>query len=187
MKNPNYTDPMQFSVGVFDDLSSADRAVARLLEAGYTKEQVSVICSDEYKADALKHENAIQKEETPESLSVEAAKQGSIVGGSIGALGGFALCLGLVGSSGIGLLIAGPVLAVSTAGGAVVGTLINEMRMRGIEKQSADFYDRAVQEGKILVAVDVRESGEIHNPVPADHIFEELNAHPVELHSKEMQ
>lgn len=173
----------QIHVGVFDNLGDADRAVARLFEAGYSREQVSVICSDKYKSDILKNEEHVKPEATVDSLTVEAAKEGGIVGGSIGALGGFALALGVVGTAGIGLLVAGPVLAVSTAGGAVVGTLITEMMTRGVEKQSAHFYDRAVQDGKILVAVDISEQGAIHSAQRADQIFEELNAHPVGLHN----
>src|SRR4051812_8805799 len=38
-----------FRVGVFDTVAHADRAVRNLLAAGFTKDKLSVICSDRYK------------------------------------------------------------------------------------------------------------------------------------------
>lgn len=37
-------------VGVFDKVAHANKAVNTLLAAGFRKEQLSVICSDKYKA-----------------------------------------------------------------------------------------------------------------------------------------
>ena len=41
--------PQSFRAGVFSTLRGADRAVRRLLDARFTKEQITVICSDEAK------------------------------------------------------------------------------------------------------------------------------------------
>lgn len=165
-------------VGVFSDLRAADAVVARLLDAGYTTKQVSVICSDEAKTNYLREQRGVESDPASGGQAPEAAAEGGVVGGAIGALGGFVAAMGAV-TAGAGVAVAGPLLALTAAGGAVVGTLVNEMKTRGVEHEAADFYDRAVQNGKILVAVDVGSSS--GSETVAERIFEEMSALPVEL------
>ena len=61
-----------------------------------------------------------------------------------------------------GAITTGGVSILATAGlaawsGGVVGGLIGAMMTRGFEKELANFYDQAVTEGKIVVAVENRD------------------------------
>ena len=49
------------------------------------------------------------------------------------------------------------------AGGAIAGTFAGTMATFGYEREVAEEYERAVQEGKILVAVQAVEVPDEHN------------------------
>ncbi len=133
-------------IGVFDRIESAERAVDTLVEAGFTREQVTVICPT-CTADAF-HES---KRKAPAGSHAPAAAS---VGSAIGVvLGGLAPLAGIVATGGIGLLAAGPLLA-GVAGGAVAGGFVGAMLSRGFDSEMANFYDQALEKGKILVGVD---------------------------------
>lgn len=129
--------------GVFDDLNSADNAIAALLESGFRAEQISVICSD-----ALKREHfaGLHESEPSGNHTAEAAAAGGAIGLSIG---GLAALTGIVATGGIGLAAAGAIL-----GAGVTGSFVGAMLTRGVEKEAADFYDQELRRGQILVVVD---------------------------------
>jgi hypothetical protein len=132
-------------VGVFDTVIEADVAIEELLEAGFRKNQISVICSDEAKR---KHFDAAEITSTVG----KPATDGVATGGKVGALVGGAMAFtGLTTMSGGVVFVAGPLLL---AAGAVVGSLIGAMQARGASKEAANYYDQAANKGKILVAVE---------------------------------
>jgi hypothetical protein len=47
-------------------------------------------------------------------------------------------------------------MLAAAAGGAVAGGFVGAMMTRGLEPEMANFYDQAVQKGKILVGVECR-------------------------------
>lgn len=154
--------------GVFDDVESADRAVAGLLEAGFTPRQISVICSDE----AKRHHFAGLREPEPSgSHTAEAAA----AGGTIGlALGSVAALTGVVATGGIGLAAAGAIL-----GSGVVGSFVGAMMTRGVEPEAADFYDQELRRGQILVVVE-EHAGHPHAG-QADEVLRGAGAVPFSL------
>lgn len=164
----------------FCDVETADRAVAKLLAAGYSRNQVSVLSSATWKAERISRREGVRTEGTPQWLSWQAARDGVMLGGGMGGAVGVLLALGGL-IYGAGALVTLPIILVATAGGAVVGALISEMRMRGVEKESADFYDQAVDPDSVLVAVDASEEGSLHTAAPADQVFGEMAARPVAL------
>ncbi len=154
--------------GVFDDVESADRAVARLLELGFVPKQISVVCSD----DAKRHHFAGLLEEEPSGgHTAEAAAAGGAIGLS---LGGLAALTGIVATGGVGLAAAGAML-----GAGLTGSFIGAMLTRGVEKEAADFYDQELRRGQILIVV------EQHSDCPhlddADRAFREAGAVPFSL------
>jgi hypothetical protein len=158
-------------VGVFSDVANADQAVAKLLAAGYSHDQLSVICSDEK---IRAHYDGIKTEEpagahTP--LAVAA-------GGTLGAIGGLALAAVGAGMGNPALLAAGG-LAFWTGG--VVGGLVVAMMTRGIEKSAAEFYSQALTDNKILVAVESHDDDQGLSLVRAEKIFAEAGAEPLAL------
>jgi hypothetical protein len=160
-------------VGVFESLLHADRAVERLLEAGFDRRHVSVICpqcSDESFGDVTR--------ELPAGARTPARAVG---GGAIGAvLGGLVTVVGLTATGGLGLLTVGPLL-LAAGGGAVAGGFVGAMTSRGFERQAADFYDQALQRGQVLVAVEDRGPDAAERLARAEHILAECGAHPMAL------
>ncbi len=136
-------------VGVFRTLAGADAAVHGLLEAGFPKESISVICPtctpgsfEEY------------RKEPAGARAPGAAAVGAIGG----ILGGLTAAVGIVASGGTGLLVVGPLLGGIATGG-VIGSFIGAMTTRGLESETTNSYDQALQKGLILVAVE-SEDGE---------------------------
>lgn len=133
-------------VGIFSTIETANRAVQGLLDAGYTKEQITVISSDKAKEKPF-HE--YEHQDRAGEHTIEAAATGGAIGA---ALGGLAAVAGVVATGGAALLAAG---GLAAWGGGIVGGLIGAMTTRGIEKELADYYDQAVVRGKILVAAEI--------------------------------
>jgi len=153
-----------FRVGVFDTVAHADRAVHNLLAAGFRKDQMAVMCSDKYK------EQFFQNLPTPEQAGSH-TPGGVVVGGVVGAtIGGLLLAATALTTGGATLLAAGTVLI---GGGAFAGSFTGAMMTRGFENEVVNYYDQAVQRGKILVAVEVEGEGNKARLAEAARILEE--------------
>ncbi|MEX2142655.1 MAG: general stress protein [Pirellulales bacterium] len=135
-------------VGVFGTVAEADRAVENLIGAGFTKDDITVVCSD---AAVERHFQEFQKQEPAGTFTPAAAASG----GAIGAvLGGLAAVAGGVATGGIGLVATAGIAAWA---GGIFGGLVGAMMSRGVEKELANYYQQAVIDGDILVAVEVDE------------------------------
>lgn len=132
-----------FRAGVFSSLAEAEQAVQLLLDAGFSKQELSVICSDE---SLQKHFKDL---EPPHPTPNDAANT-AIAGGAVGGVLGGLASAGLTTAAGLSLLVIAPGLL----GGAIAGSLIGMMSTRGGEKEVVDFYNRAVSDGKLLVAIE---------------------------------
>jgi len=160
-------------VGVFDRIRDADRAVEMLSTAGFAPSEISVVCPTCTKEKWQEYE---RKE--PSGAHTPAAAAG---GGAIGALlGGLVGVASAAATGGASLLIAGPMLA-GAWGGAVAGGLIGAMSTRGGEKAISDFYDQALQKGKILVGVEVEGPGAESRLARAEQVFAQAGADPLPL------
>ena len=169
-RNPAADSPLR--VGIFSTIRDADRAVDGLLNLGFTKSQITVLCSEDWKAEHF-HDF---RHEDPAGLHTPAA---AAVGGAIGAaLGGIASVVGTVATGGIGLLAAGG--AAIWAGG-IVGGLIGAMMTRGVEKEVANFYDQAVVRGKILVAAEDKSENRQRTLPAAAKVLEAAGAEALPL------
>jgi hypothetical protein len=161
-----------FRVGVFDTVAHADRAVRNLLAAGFKKSQLAVMCSDKYKEDFF------HNLPTPEQAGSHTAG-GVMVGGVVGAtIGGLLLAATAVTTGGATLLAYGTVLI---GGGAFAGSFTGAMMTRGFENEIVNYYDQAVQRGKILVAVEVEGKGKEPRLAEAERILEQAGVEPQAL------
>ena len=132
-------------VGVFTTVEDARRAVNGLLAAGFPKEKVTVVCSDETKESYFRE---FEHQEPAGTFTPTA----TIAGGTIGALlGGATVIASAVATGSLALWAAGPITAWA---GGVAGGLVGAMMTRGVEKELANFYQQAVLEGQILVAAE---------------------------------
>jgi hypothetical protein len=163
-------------VGIFATLRAADRAVADLVSTGFTKDQISVVCSNEA---VERHFEGFHHEDPAGTTT----PRNAAVGGAIGAtLGGLGVLAGAAATGGASLLFTGGIAAWA---GAVFGGLIGAMTSRGVEREVADYYDQAVQSGKILVAVDMEEEGnpsvQAQRLAAAEDILADAGAEPLPL------
>src|SRR5262245_21356814 len=88
-------------VGIFKTVAGAERAVRGLPDAGFAKEQLSVICSEEYKE---RHFRDLRHPPIPGSNTAAAIATGGVVGAAIG---GLALAASAVATGGATLLTVG--------------------------------------------------------------------------------
>jgi hypothetical protein len=134
-------------VGVFSTVEGARRAVQGLLAAGFTKDQITVMCSDQTKE---RYFQEFEHQEPAGTYTPTAA----IAGATIGALlGGASVIVASAATGGVALLAAGPITAWA---GGVAGGLVGAMMTRGVEKELANYYQQAVMDGQILVAAEKR-------------------------------
>jgi hypothetical protein len=157
--------------GVFSTVEAAEDAVHRLLAAGFRKEQITVICSDDTKE---RYFREFEHQEPAGSNTPAAAATGSAIGATVGAAAAGAVG---VATGGLPLLVAG---GIGLMAGAVWGGFIGAMLTRGIEKEAANFYDQAVQEGKLLITVE-QHASEHPTLADAERIFAEAGAEPISL------
>lgn len=161
-----------FRVGVFSTIQAADNAVARLLSAGFTRDEISVVCSDEVKESHFRE----FEHEKPAGTNTPAAVA---IGGSIGAALGGLTAIGIgAATGGVGLLVAGGAAAWT---GGVFGGFLGAMMSRGTENELANFYNQAVVLGRILVAVEVQGEAADARLTQAERIFTEAGAEPLSL------
>jgi hypothetical protein len=158
--------------GVYSRPEDAATAVEALLRSGFARNEITVVCSDDAKE---KHFKAFEHQQPAGTGTPEAAAAGSTLGA---ALGGIA-------TTALGIAIGGlPLLLVGGAGlltGGVVGGFLGAMMMRGVDKEVADFYDQAVQKGKLLVAVEDHSASAPERLARAEHVFLTTGAEPIAL------
>ncbi len=154
--------------GVYDDVASADRAVAGLLDAGFSPRQVSVICSDAAKRH---HFVGLQEDEPSGSHTAQATAAGGTIGLALGSLVALA---GVAATGGVGVFAAGAIV-----GTGVTGSFIGAMLTRGVESEAADFYDQQLRRGQILVVVEDHSEHPHFDDV--DRILREAGAIPFSL------
>lgn len=130
--------------GIFSSVDDAVTLVRRLGEAGFTWDEVSVICSDETKEKLFPEELRQLPSGAHTSQALTAAGAGLL------GLAGVATIVATFGTAGTALVVIG-----ALAGIAVGGAFPAVMATRGLESEATDYYSQAVQEGKILVAVEI--------------------------------
>ncbi|MEK4235171.1 general stress protein [Paenibacillus sp. FSL H7-0714] len=137
-------------VGVFAAEYEASRAIEELKRQGCRTEDISIIARNSESADTLRDESGTQ---APEGIATGAA-----TGGLLGGLTGLLMGIGALAIPGIGPIIAAGPLAATLAGAAIgagSGGLVGGLIGLGIPEEEAKRYDNYVDEGHILVMVDV--------------------------------
>jgi hypothetical protein len=154
--------------GIFATVEQAEAAVRQLLQAGFDKEHITVVCSDEKKEQYFRE---FEHQEPAGTFTPQAALTGMAVGAL---LGGIPVIGAAMATGSVLLWVAGPAAAGALG---VAGGLVGAMSTRGVEKEVANYYQQAVAEGAILVAAEA--SGA--NTSQAAGIFCELGAKPLPL------
>jgi hypothetical protein len=160
-------------VGIFLDVDSAARAVGQLLEAGFTKEHITVVCSDENKE---KYFREYEHQEPAGTFTPRAAAAGGTLGALLGALP--VLSIAAVTGGGVLILVVG---AAAAGALGIAGGLVGAMMTRGVEKEVANYYQQAVLDGKLLVAADCEGPNCNRQLSEAARIFAAAGAKPLTL------
>lgn len=137
---------------VFETRQEADTALTRLETIGVTDSQISIIATDEARANHFSVENTTKAE--------EGASAGAVLGGLAGAIALAVTSAGAVAIPGLNLIVSGYLVsAVAGLGaGAAAGGLLGALVGLGFTEHEAKLYDKAVRSGNILVAVDARDA-----------------------------
>jgi hypothetical protein len=133
--------------GIFKNRRAADNAVEQLNAAGFSERDISVLMSDETRG----REFGVQDS----SKAPEGAVTGAAAGGALGALAAGLIAVGVVAVPGLGLLAAGPLLAVLAGAGAggAAGGLLGGLVGAGVPEHEAKLLANEVAEGGILLGV----------------------------------
>jgi len=137
-------------VGVFDDHSTAQRAVNELKRMGFTDEQIGVISHN--RSESGRTSDAAGDDD--ESYVGEGAAAGLATGAGLGALWGLGIIAGVLPA--IGPAIAGGTLAAilsSAAAGAAAAGLAGALVGLGMSKEEAEYYEGEFKSGRTLVTV----------------------------------
>jgi hypothetical protein len=133
--------------GIFPSRHSAERAVDDLLDAGFSRDDVSLLMSSTTQG----REFTV----TEASKAPEGAATGATVGGVLGAIAAGLVVAGVLVIPGVNLVAAGPVLATlaGVGAGAAAGGLTGALVGLGIPEHEAKFYREEIEKGGILVGV----------------------------------
>lgn len=148
--------------GIFFDLSKSESAVAALEQRGVPRTAISVLMTD---ATRTRH----FRDSTADTTSdAEKAAEGAGVGGAVGGvLGATVAAIAAIGTAvafpGLGLVVAGPLLAALAGGGAgaATGGFMGALLGLGLSEDRAAYYQKGLEEGGVLVGVSARDEVEV--------------------------
>jgi len=165
-------------IGLFRSRVAADDCFRALLRRGYLSSDINILMTERTRS----QQYAFRQGET-ESVAIDEfggtafttsdlqvgseagtkAVEGIGVGGSIGtAVGATLAAIAAVGTSlvipGLNLIVAGPIVAAlaGAGAGALTGGLVGGLVGLGIPEQDAVIYNRALQEGGVVMSVEGR-------------------------------
>jgi hypothetical protein len=141
--------------GTFRDRESAERAYGSLTDRGYRSDDINLLMSDETR----KKHFSDDKDTELGSKAAEGAGVGGGIGGVTGGILGAILALGTNAVvPGLGIVVAGPLLAglAGAGAGGAVGGLIGALVGAGIPEDRVKLYDQDIKKGGIVMGVKPR-------------------------------
>lgn len=172
-------------VALYDDISTAQRALQRLVDNGFARDQISVMANDAGNEYTRHFDTAGKVVNTVDAVS---AGEGAGFGATIGALTGIVVGLGAFVIPGIGPIIgAGPVLAglgaltggvVGAVAGGATGGLVGGLVKTGVSPEDAAYYAEGVRRGGTLVVVNTTDA----DAMKARNILNEFD--PVDINER---
>src|SRR5215210_5720099 len=142
--------------GLFKTRVAAEAAVDAIIKRGYTRDDISVLMSDSTKNKEFAVETGTH--------AADGAGIGGAVGGAIGATLAAIAAVGVsITLPGLGLVIAGPIVAALAGAGAggATGGLIGALIGAGIPEYRAKVYEAGIKGGGILIGVEARSDEDV--------------------------
>jgi hypothetical protein len=143
----------ELMTGMFLNKEDADRAYTALQLRGYGSNEIYLLMSEDTRS---KHFHDSIHTKNIGNKALEGAGTGSAVGITLGAI---AAAIAVAGTTliipGLGLVIAGPLVAAAAGAGAggVAGGVIGALVGAGIPKERAIVYEKGIREGSIVLGV----------------------------------
>ena len=140
--------------GTFKDRDSAERAYNSLGSRGYTDKDVNLMMTDETRQKYFSDQDTALG-----SKAMEGASTGAAIGGTtMGILGALAAIGTSVALPGLGLILAGPLVAglAGAGAGGLAGGLIGSLVGWGIPEDHAKRYENDLKNGGIVMGVTPR-------------------------------
>jgi hypothetical protein len=157
--------------GIYNSGTDAERAVDRIIAAGFSNSDISVLMPDTQGSKEFAHE---KNTKAPEGTTTGVTAGGAL-GGTIGLLAG----IGALAIPGVGPFIAaGPIMgALAGMGvGGAVGGLIGALVGMGMPEYEAKRYEGRVKDGGVLLSVHCDTSDEVSR---AKDLLEETGAEDI--------
>lgn len=140
--------------GSFGDRDSAERAYASATNRGYTQNDVNLLMSDDTRKKYFP-----DRDTEMGNKAAEGAGTGAMIGGATaGILGAIAAIGTSVALPGLGIVLAGPLVAglAGVGAGGLTGGLIGALIGWGIPEDRAKLYENDVRNGRIVMGVSPR-------------------------------
>jgi len=155
-RNESMTTERGMLTGMFRDRESTESAYNTLQERGYSKDDISLVMSDETRK---KHFSDEAGDTEIGTKAAEGAGKGSAIGSTVGAIVGVIAAIGtsLV-IPGLGIVIAGPIAAglAGAGAGGITGGIIGALVGSGIPEERARLYESGIESGNIVMGVNPR-------------------------------
>ncbi|MDE2412034.1 MAG: hypothetical protein KGM18_09705 [Sphingomonadales bacterium] len=139
---------------IFEDLPSAQHAVAELSAAGIPEASISLLHrAGEFSLDGSEDWKGHSK------MSVAAAVAGGGIAGALLGIGIMVMVPGLGAVAAAGAIAAGGVSSVATFGGifgATGGAMAKMLTDHDVDGREANYYERQIRRGRVFVSVDTR-------------------------------
>ncbi len=156
-------------IAVYDNTQSAKSAIDKLIASGFPQQNISLVTA------SLKNEPAAVKQAIEfGDESEKDAVIGAGIGAAIGALGGGTV----VTFAGLGVLIAGPLAALT---GVVVGGLIGSIAGWSVHKDHIAKYEQKIKSGKVLV---IAHGSDPRKVAEAEKILQATKPSEIHLYAK---
>lgn len=155
--------------GVYTSVEAARQAVQALRAAGFADESISVVCSEEH---ANEHFGA-NVQRAGLARSQHAINSAGVAGLGLGTA---AILTSVLLPSGAALFAIG-----ALAGLAIAGTLASLFATRGLDREATDFFEQSLQEGDLLVVVEIHGDDAAQWLSHAEDVFRETGARPLPL------
>lgn len=159
---------------VFRNQTDTENTFDALRDLGYAESEIDVLMSDTTRNDwYLKVDHGDMHKAG--SMAAEGVGVGGTVGTAIGAALGAVVAIGTsVALPGLGLILAGPIVAALAGGGAgaVTGGLVGGLIGLGISEENAKAYQEVLRQGGVVMGVKPHES---HDVRTIEKLFKENN------------
>lgn len=143
---------VHFTTELFKTKEEAEKAYQDALDAGYTPKEINVIMSEDSRKKY--YDSVLVKEGSK-------ASEGMGIGGATGAaLGGLVAAIAAIGTSlvipGLGLVVAGPIVAgfAGAGAGGIAGGLVGALIGWGIPEDQAKVFESGIKSGGIVLGVN---------------------------------